>query len=88
MFVFCLLRHALPCTKESQLRGFLSRDLANLTNRTVPAYVDGLESDSLLILIYAGPKFESLDIVTKKLERARTLVLWNRRFFGSFSHSS
>ena len=62
---------------ESQLRGFLSRDLANLTNRTVPAYVEGLGRDSLLILIYAGPKFESLDIVTKKLERARTLVLWN-----------
>ena len=69
---------------ESQLRGFLSRDLANLTNRTVPAYVEGLGRDSLLILIYAGPKFESLDIVTRKNQESTDLGFMESKILRQF----
>ena len=39
----------------------------------VLTYVGGLERTCLIILIYDDPKFESLDIARKKLERAQTL---------------
>ena len=47
--------------------------MAKWSNIIVPTYVEGLERTSLIILIYADPKFDSLDIVRKKLERAQTL---------------